>query len=533
MTYIADSITTAPVAAYSLRQVRAAYSGPLVNIRRGSDNATEDVYPTASGDFPIAAVTTWAAGATVYVTEWYDQSGNGNHVTQATTGRQPTINLSAYNNLPGLVFLPSNITNLGASFSWFTGAGSWTAVFVEQALTVASNANVLISYGQSGASINISNTGSNGVNGFSDWYSSGSANNLRTGVNATAPVLMAAYANGSNLYMNINNTVYTSGALSSPSISGEQLYFGWGNDSSAARADATIPEILLYSTALASTDLGTLYSNQNSYWILPPAWGAGASSFQPITESGWTGGRESTSFQPITEGGWTGGRESTSFQPVIETASMGTYGAASFQPMTETASSIRGLASLNFQPITGAARAGSQAAASLQPLSEAATSSMPFWGEAVLELIIAEGISGSREAGQFSPIILSGHLLAGEAFFGAIEFPPISETGRTGLRQVGIAGRISAQGHMLCGDNFIYSEIMPALTSYAHMLVGALWEGEADFQAIECEADMWCPWDGQEDGSLGAIGAESSMSTRNRFRGYIVQFQQYDSGQSS
>jgi hypothetical protein len=59
-------------------------------------SSTQDFYADRLGNLLTAPVTgqslaNWLGGATGYVTTWYDQSGSGNHATQATTANQPVI----------------------------------------------------------------------------------------------------------------------------------------------------------------------------------------------------------------------------------------------------------------------------------------------------------------------------------------------------------------------------------------------------------------------------------------------------------
>ena len=66
---------------------------PLYNVRRQTDGATEDVYPTYTGWPSIPALTAWSQGSQLFVDEVYDQSGQGNNCLLPTASTQPTINL--------------------------------------------------------------------------------------------------------------------------------------------------------------------------------------------------------------------------------------------------------------------------------------------------------------------------------------------------------------------------------------------------------------------------------------------------------
>jgi hypothetical protein len=80
---------------YSCRRVNIFYTGPTFNIRRGSDNVTQDFYANGNGDLGTAVGATgqslaeWLGGAIPYVYYWYDQSGQGRHASQGTQASQP------------------------------------------------------------------------------------------------------------------------------------------------------------------------------------------------------------------------------------------------------------------------------------------------------------------------------------------------------------------------------------------------------------------------------------------------------------
>lgn len=76
------------VAAHSTtRALYDAYTGALYQVSRGSDGATTDISPLSAGGVANAAAQdTFCASTTCLITIIYDQSGNGNHLTQAPPG---------------------------------------------------------------------------------------------------------------------------------------------------------------------------------------------------------------------------------------------------------------------------------------------------------------------------------------------------------------------------------------------------------------------------------------------------------------
>jgi hypothetical protein len=79
------------VAGYSLRKLRAAYTGSAIRVRRSSDNTSQDIGFDANGNLDTASMLSFVGAANGFVSIWYDQSGNGYNLTQATSAIQPRI----------------------------------------------------------------------------------------------------------------------------------------------------------------------------------------------------------------------------------------------------------------------------------------------------------------------------------------------------------------------------------------------------------------------------------------------------------
>jgi hypothetical protein len=75
-------------AAYSLRSLSRSYAGPVVTVRRSSDDAEEDFTAADVSDGTLAA---FCGAGDGLVKQWWDQSGNANHGIQATALSQPSI----------------------------------------------------------------------------------------------------------------------------------------------------------------------------------------------------------------------------------------------------------------------------------------------------------------------------------------------------------------------------------------------------------------------------------------------------------
>lgn len=76
------------VAAHSTtRALYSAYTGSLYQVKRSSDGATTNIAPLSAGGVANAATQdSFCSGTTCVITIIYDQSGKGNHLTQAPAG---------------------------------------------------------------------------------------------------------------------------------------------------------------------------------------------------------------------------------------------------------------------------------------------------------------------------------------------------------------------------------------------------------------------------------------------------------------
>ncbi len=89
------------VAAHSTtRALYGNYSGSLYQVRRSSDNATLNIGPVSAGSYAnSAAQDSFCSGTSCVISVIYDQSGHGNHLTQAPPGGFSGPAAGGYDNL--------------------------------------------------------------------------------------------------------------------------------------------------------------------------------------------------------------------------------------------------------------------------------------------------------------------------------------------------------------------------------------------------------------------------------------------------
>jgi len=130
----------AVVGAYSFRKLVSTYAGPVLRVRRDSDNTEQDV-GFSGGVLDTAAMLAFcgAAGSAApqpangYASKWYDQSGAGNHAVQpARTSQYQVVNAGALvtqGGRPCLVYGGGSPT-MALPGGMFAGLASSTALCV-------------------------------------------------------------------------------------------------------------------------------------------------------------------------------------------------------------------------------------------------------------------------------------------------------------------------------------------------------------------------------------------------------------------
>lgn len=107
--------------AYSMRKLRTAYAGACVRVRTSAaGNAETDIGFDGNGNLDETALAAAIGSNTGTVVTWYDQSGNGVNVTQATAANQPIIVSSGTiqkNNGRVTMFFDGTNDGLASSFS--------------------------------------------------------------------------------------------------------------------------------------------------------------------------------------------------------------------------------------------------------------------------------------------------------------------------------------------------------------------------------------------------------------------------------
>jgi len=260
---LSAAATSTAVAIYSMALVRLAYTGQVADVRRSTDNAVGNVYADIYGNLTVsgASYASWIGAGTGYIVNWYDQSGAGLTLNQATNANQPTLNTTT--TPASITFSAASSTFLvNSSFTFNFGAGSHTIS------TIISNntGGCLLYKGASGYPWNLAN--------YKKWWMGNSTNTETSTGNFPTIVVFGgnyAYSGGTipatgnaavtfiatsttntNIYVNGQQIVTAAPSFSMGTDPANYLYVGIGG--SATAYTGNMYQLMVFSSQLGTND---------------------------------------------------------------------------------------------------------------------------------------------------------------------------------------------------------------------------------------------------------------------------------------
>jgi hypothetical protein len=275
---ILDTLGVTAKLALSTRKLRSAYAGSAIQVRRSSDNTTQDIGFDGSGNLDTAALATFVGANSAFISKWYDQSGAAADAVNATQANQPRIvnagTNDTLNSKPAVRFTANTQQLLSPASSSYTSAILWNAVAFVASLTAV---NPLIGSGAASATgfeLRINTSG--GIDFLQQGSAGLSVSSGFTIVTGAQHIIEADYDSvpGTGPTHTIaDGTVYsTNNSGSGIPVNPGTVYLG------ANGADlgplATIAEIFIFdltggSGGLSSGNRTTLHADQKSYWGTP------------------------------------------------------------------------------------------------------------------------------------------------------------------------------------------------------------------------------------------------------------------------
>jgi hypothetical protein len=230
------------------------------------------------------------------VTQWVDQSGNGNNVTQATTTNQPQLQTNVFNGQPALYFSgPTNFLNNTTQNA--VTAGAPRTVFAVVKSLCSSDGITPICFRRT-AYVHCLQT----YSGTNYIYTDGISNNITTTATLFDTVktkqTIATYVTGGTgtaMQYRQNGVLQpTSGATVTTETGFTGFTIGRREDNSYANYGQTegwIAEIIVYNSQLNTTDIAAVENYlANKYGTNNPPIGFATSSNKPVAVSSTNGG---------------------------------------------------------------------------------------------------------------------------------------------------------------------------------------------------------------------------------------------------
>jgi len=241
-------------AAYSLRKLRNGYTGDCVRVRRSSDNAEQD-FGFVDDVIDMTSIITFCGGGNGFVTTWYDQSGLGKDVTQATAGNQPQIIAS------GTPYTTSGKYYLNFATSHLR-RGSETGININNICSIA-----LVSLDASGSYGWGLNTGVRyympSIVSSSNWVAYNTANTFNSFLGVGNRGLFTGNGDTTNYIARLNGTQFGTIGVTSANIS----QIGIGTPNTSIYSTGKYFEFILYS-ASQTANLSALETNINNYYAI-------------------------------------------------------------------------------------------------------------------------------------------------------------------------------------------------------------------------------------------------------------------------
>jgi len=271
---ILDRLSVAATAIYALRKLRAAYTGFCVRVRRSSDN-TERNIGFVNNVIDVTDLLAFVGGGNGFVVTKYDQSGNGFDATQSNAAFQPRIVsagvLDIENTKPTLTYIdtaPSFLQTPDIPNNSIFGI-NLSVNYVSRLTRVLSNSAFSSPVGAraGGGSwweFQRDNTGVEmGFHGAGQYWSGfkiPSALGAKTSIISSAGTVLNQWHNGTNYDVNRAISAFSSN-LNAP------IRIGAGSAGSPDEAfGGSMPEVILFTSALSNADRQLLQADQNEYY---------------------------------------------------------------------------------------------------------------------------------------------------------------------------------------------------------------------------------------------------------------------------
>jgi len=272
--------------AWSLRRLKASYSGSAIRVRRSSDNTEQDIgFNSVTGGLDTSSLTTFVGSNNGFVVKWYDQSGNSKDLTERTNSAtyQPKIvdsgSVITEGSKPAIRFdvVGHNLQNQSLGWSVTSQSVFQVVTFSNVSLSNSNHYMRTISLvGTSGTDWQLANNwipphrqaNTSGI----DIYGVTGADIVRTTMNWNTQMVLSSIHTGSNIYGFKANSAFTTnqGPLNTLNTTHAKIALGMqANQANVTWGDShfkgTMQEIIIYNSDKTS-DKTSIYNNLDGFY---------------------------------------------------------------------------------------------------------------------------------------------------------------------------------------------------------------------------------------------------------------------------
>lgn len=279
-----DIFGSAAIAVSCARLLLRTYTGPLCRFVRASDSTSLDIYPDGLGNLDRGAYQAFCTNTTCAPSVGYDESGNGNNLTQATAANQPqmALQVSALKNRPAALWATASdlAANAAASINDVFASGGFVSAVVNQNSNALANRLFAKLSGSGGANPGLGidvRVNPSGANPFTITVGATTSNGAWV---STAPLSLAAHiydmqystaANSNNPTLAVDGSTVTLtptapvGTISTDAA--QKLVLGNNTDPGTNRGFiGSIAEFIEWKTTPSVPQLEAIRRNQAAYY---------------------------------------------------------------------------------------------------------------------------------------------------------------------------------------------------------------------------------------------------------------------------
>ena len=265
-------------AGYGLRKLSGSWADKCGIVRRDSDDEELAFGFLTSGTqaIDVNAIETFCAGTDGFIKSWYDQTGQGNHVTQTDHALQPqlvsngSIIRNPDNNLPAIRFNGDGLGRSGADTNLLLDPGveaKNTVFFLAKANTGNTSTQELFATDKVNSTIAQPGDSNDGFFFVPPGKGGPSLDQRYLSSNIYDTYIHTVYGIAAVMYGGVNGSYSLLLSAGGNSLNNQGIHIGRGEDDSAPRRfDGYVQEMIFYNLDLTATQTQEIADAINSFY---------------------------------------------------------------------------------------------------------------------------------------------------------------------------------------------------------------------------------------------------------------------------